>query len=93
MVDRLAGGSLTRRSKGPFAVLWLRQLGEQFKIKITRGAQILVFIFLMEPNGSLCVSTCPNGSSWVLIGPYALLCDLMGPCRSLCVFLGPYGLL
>ena len=29
VVDRWAGGSLTRRPKGPFAVSWPRQLGEQ----------------------------------------------------------------
>ena len=28
VVDRWAGGSLTRRPKGPFAVSWPRQLGE-----------------------------------------------------------------
>ena len=28
MVERWAGGSLTLRSKGPFAVSWSRQLGE-----------------------------------------------------------------
>ena len=27
VVDRWAGGSLTRRPKGPFAVSWPRQLG------------------------------------------------------------------
>ena len=35
VVDRWAGGSLTRRPKGPFAVSWPRQLGE--KNVITRG--------------------------------------------------------
>ena len=28
VVDRSAGGSLTRRPKGPFAVSWPRQFGE-----------------------------------------------------------------
>ena len=29
VLDRWAGGSLTRRPKGPFAVTWPKQLGEQ----------------------------------------------------------------
>ena len=35
VVDRWAGGSLTRRPKGPFAVSWPRQLGEYNVITIT----------------------------------------------------------
>ena len=35
VVDRWAGGSLTRRPKSPFAVSWPRQLGESNVITIT----------------------------------------------------------
>ena len=36
VVDMWAGGSLTRRSKGTFAVSWPRQLGEYIVITIVQ---------------------------------------------------------
>ena len=42
VVDRWAGGSLTRRPKGPFAVSWPRQLGKSNVITINYLATVPV---------------------------------------------------
>ena len=55
VVDRLTGGSLTRRPKGPFAVSWPKQLGKLnvIAIKITITIQKIDFfgIYLRGPQG------------------------------------------
>ena len=40
MVDRWAGGSLTQRPKGPFAVSWPRQLSEKNVTIIIRKLEL-----------------------------------------------------
>ena len=47
VVDRWAGGSLTRRPKGPFAVSWPRQLGEiKCNYKLQKKKKIKLFKFV-----------------------------------------------
>ena len=54
VVDRLAGGSLTRRPKGPFAVSWPRQLGEKNVIIITIAFRTFSFQkFYCETNSAI----------------------------------------
>ena len=47
VVDKWAGGSLTRRPKGPFAVSWPRQLGESKVITITHDIATAAIFFLV----------------------------------------------
>ena len=56
VVDRWAGGSLTRRPKGPFAVSWLRQLGEKnviIDVKVNNSSSHDVSVSSGVPQGSI----------------------------------------
>ena len=66
VVDRWAGGSLTRRPKGPFDVSWPRQLGDQ---DVISWLQLLFGypVFVSRVNGSLCYL---NSATFVGVAPF-----------------------